>query len=117
MTTTPLPPLDWVAMLKDASRVVKGKPTYKRFIDGTPLDNDVPVWMADFAVAQAEQARADLEAENKRLRDALNDAATSLETIQLRSYGEDSNLSTMLEVRGYAGNRAKVARAALENRS
>lgn len=68
MTTTPLPPLDWVAMLKDAIRIVKSKPTYKRFIDGTPLDNDVPVWMADFAMQHATQARADLEAENARLR-------------------------------------------------
>lgn len=74
MTTTPLPPLDWVAMLKDAIGIVKGKPTYKRFIDGTPLDNDVPVWMADFAMQHATQARADLEAENANLRLELQSA-------------------------------------------
>ena len=87
-----------------------------------PWGDDFEAWLeirgthevVEVLQAYAQQARADLEAENKRLREALNDAATSLETIQLRSYGEDSGLSTLLEVRGYAGNRAKVARAALK---
>ena len=78
MTTTPLPPLDWVEMLKEAIGIVKGKPTYKRFIDGTPLSNDVPVWMADFAIQHATQARADLEAENAHLKAVLKDVSLFL---------------------------------------
>jgi len=44
---------------------------------------------------------------------ALEDAATSLETIALRSYGDESFLNTMQQVRGYAGARAGVAIQAL----
>lgn len=42
---------DWVALLNEASRIVQHKPTWNRFIDGTPLQNDIAVWMADFARA------------------------------------------------------------------
>lgn len=42
--------LDYVTLLNDAQAIVRDKFVWKRFIDGTPLDNDVPVWMADFAV-------------------------------------------------------------------
>ena len=55
----------------------------------------------------------DLNAEVERLRQALIDAATSLETIHVRSYGEDSFLDSKHEMRSYAGSRAKIARAAL----
>lgn len=41
---------------------------------------------------------------------ALDDAATSLETIQLRSFGIDSYLDSKEQMRSYAGTRAKVAR-------
>lgn len=44
---------------------------------------------------------------------ALEDAATSLETIQLRSFGEDSFLDSKPEMRSYAGSRAAVAREAI----
>ena len=55
----------------------------------------------------------ELQTEVERLRQALIDAATSLETIHVRSYGEDSFLDSKHEMRSYAGSRAKVARAAL----
>ena len=55
----------------------------------------------------------DLQAEVERLRQALIDAATSLETIHVRSYGKDSFLDSKHEMRSYAGSRAKVARVAL----
>jgi len=42
-------PVAWVDFLKDAEQIVKDKFLYKRFIDGTPLANDIPCWMADFA--------------------------------------------------------------------
>lgn len=99
MTTTPLPPLDWVAMLKDAIGIVKSKPTYKRFIDGTPLSNDVPVWMADFAVVQVEQARADLEAELKVIDDMnaqLREQNTSLDAECARLEAENADLKRKL---------------------
>lgn len=41
--------LSWVALEKAADEIVRGKSVWKRFIDGTPLANDIPVWMADFA--------------------------------------------------------------------
>ena len=44
---------------------------------------------------------------------ALHDAATSLETIQLRSFGQDSFLDSKPEMRSYAGSRAAVAREAI----
>lgn len=47
------------------------------------------------------------------LREALHDAATSLETIAVRSYGEESYLDSKQQMRGYAGARAGVAREAL----
>lgn len=56
-------------------------------------------------------------AELKRQRDellwALHDAATSLETIQLRSFGADSYLDDKHSMRAYAGARAAVAREAI----
>ena len=50
---------------------------------------------------------------NHELLAALEDAATSLETIQLRSFGEDSFLDSKPEMRSYAGSRASVVRAAI----
>ena len=106
MSTTPLPPL--------AKSTPEQDDLFDHLYEYGVSAEGVHQRLEKVCQAYATAARADLEAEVQRLREALNDAATSLETIQLRSYGEDSNLSTMLEVRGYAGNRAKVARAALE---
>ena len=64
-------------------------------------------------IAHAINSHDELVAEVERLRQALIDAATSLETIHVRSYGEDSFLDSKHEMRIYAGSRAKVARAAL----
>lgn len=55
----------------------------------------------------------ELVAEVDRLRRALTDAATSLETIHMRSHGEDSFLDSKHQMRSYAESRAKVARQAL----
>lgn len=44
---------DWPALLDEAQKIVKGKMQFKRWIDGTPLANDIAVWMADFVVAVA----------------------------------------------------------------
>ncbi len=44
----------------------------------------------------------------------LSDAATSLETVEQRSYGDNPNLSELSQVRGYAGSRARVIREFLK---
>jgi len=43
--------MKYTELLKDAAVIVRGKLLWKRFIDGTPLSNDLPFWMADFAAA------------------------------------------------------------------
>lgn len=45
--------LDWVNLQNAADEIVRNKPTWKRFIDGTPLANDIACWMADFALEYA----------------------------------------------------------------
>ena len=39
----------WQDMLGDAEQLVRQKPTFSKYIRGTALENDVPVWIADFA--------------------------------------------------------------------
>lgn len=57
---------------------------------------------------------ANLEAENDRLREALREAATSLDTIShAGSRYPKSDLETFSDIRGYSASRARVAREAL----
>ena len=63
--------------------------------------------------ANAINSHDELVQMNQDLLNALEDAATSLETIQLRSFGEDSFLDSKPEMRSYAGSRASVVRAAI----
>ena len=63
--------------------------------------------------AHAINSHDELVQMNRELLAALEDAATSLETIQLRSFGEDSFLDSKPEMRSYAGSRASVVRAAI----
>lgn len=63
--------------------------------------------------AHAINSHDELVQMNQDLLEALEDAATSLETIQLRSFGEDSFLDIKPEMRSYAGSRASVVRAAI----
>lgn len=42
-------PVGFTSLLREAEETVQSKPTWKRFIDGTPLSNDIAVWMAVFA--------------------------------------------------------------------
>ncbi|AFC22616.1 hypothetical protein [Aeromonas phage 51] len=64
-------------------------------------------------IARAINSHDELVQMNQELLAALEDAATSLETIQLRSFGEDSFLDSKPEMRSYAGSRASVVRAAI----
>jgi hypothetical protein len=45
----PSEPFDFVKRLQLAQGQVQSSPLYKRFIDGTPLENDIAVWMVTFA--------------------------------------------------------------------
>lgn len=73
-------PVDYVALLARAKQIVTGSVLYRRFIDGTPLENDLAVWMTDFAVETVrDDVRfatlfADLDhalADNLRLKDEM----------------------------------------------
>lgn len=45
-------------VLCDAEQLVRQKPLWSKYIKGTPLENDVPVWMADFALRMLQRERA-----------------------------------------------------------
>jgi hypothetical protein len=45
----PVQTVAWVDLLKQAEEVVRSKPLWKKYIWGTPLSNDIAVWMATFA--------------------------------------------------------------------
>lgn len=50
LDTPPKPRLPaWQDVLGDAEQLVRQKPTFSKYIKGTVLENDVPVWIADFA--------------------------------------------------------------------
>jgi hypothetical protein len=42
-------PVAWGDLQKEAQQIVESKFLWKKFIDGTPLANDIACWMADFA--------------------------------------------------------------------
>ena len=46
--------LDFVALHAKAQAHVQDSPLWKKFIDGTPLANDIAVWMAEFAVEESQ---------------------------------------------------------------
>lgn len=48
----------WQDVLGDAEQLVRQKPLWSKFIKGTPLENDVPVMMADFALRLLQRDRA-----------------------------------------------------------
>jgi len=41
-------PVAWADLKKEAQQIVESKFLWKKFIDGTPLSNDIACWMADF---------------------------------------------------------------------
>ena len=48
----------WQDVLGDAEQVVRQKPIFAKYIKGTILENDVPVWMATFAQQAVMRDRA-----------------------------------------------------------
>lgn len=55
-TPPKLPP--WQDVLGEAEMVVRAKPIFAKYIKGTILENDVPVWMATFAQQAVMRDRA-----------------------------------------------------------
>lgn len=49
-------PFDFVGVLKEAKKIVAAYPLHRKFIDGTPLQNDIAVMMAEFAGSYSGQA-------------------------------------------------------------
>lgn len=49
-------PFDFVSALREAKTIVQSNALFKKFIDGTPLHNDIAVWMAEFAGQYSGQA-------------------------------------------------------------
>ena len=85
-------PVAWVDLLKEAQQIVESKFLWKRFIDGTPLENDIACWMADFAQQHTtpqqrkplrdemlKQMRESCESNNMEMRGAFIDGWTSAE--------------------------------------
>ena len=46
----------WAGVLEEAQQYVRDKPQWGRWLDGTPLSNDVAVWMTDFALILLKRA-------------------------------------------------------------
>lgn len=44
---------DIVKLRQEAQQIVEESPLYKKFIDGTPLENDISTWMALFASSKS----------------------------------------------------------------
>lgn len=61
----------WHDVLCDAEQVVRQKPIFAKFIKGTILENDVPVWMATFAQQAVMRDRALHAAALERIRAAI----------------------------------------------
>ena len=79
--------VNWLTMLQEAQAIVEGKYLFKRFIDGTPLSNDIAVWMLDFALKYAALAQP----EQPDLRKAVEMAVPLL--IGYREYSGDHRIA------------------------
>mgnify|MGYP001774352798 CR=1 FL=1 len=84
---------------------------YVSWDDYDALRTELTEANADFVrIANEREA---LIAERDRLRDALEQAAQSLESIS-KLAGRDEFMQDVLDIRGFANSRANVARAALQ---
>lgn len=54
-----IPKPSLMELMKRAQVIVEGKYVWKKFIDGTPLSNDIAVWMAEFAREILDECSAD----------------------------------------------------------
>lgn len=86
----------WGDLLKEADQIVRSKSVYKKFIDGTPLANDIAVWMTAFAQDVAR-------------RDAQQPATIVLPLGGYSVPGISGTLYTAEQMRDYASKAAREA--------
>jgi len=105
---------EWPHLLDAAQQIVEAKPTWKRFIDGTSLSNDIAVWMADFAhatIVADHAAVQQLTAEVARLREEAQQLRTALRVL----YNETANYIEINKLGPVHHNLSmRLARAALD---
>lgn len=61
----------WPDVLCDAEQLVRQKPIFSKYIKGTILENDVPVWIADFAQRAVMRERARTQADLQKALDTM----------------------------------------------
>ncbi|SEJ54686.1 hypothetical protein [Frateuria terrea] len=61
--------LNFVTLLGRAQAQVEASPLWRRFIDGTPLANDIAVWMANFALEAALSAEPAAQGDGEAVAD------------------------------------------------
>lgn len=71
---------DLFALLREADAQVKASTLFDKFIDGTPLENDIAVWMGEFAKKHLDVELAALRADRERLREFNVALTVRLET-------------------------------------
>ena len=101
------PAFDYVKKLQQAKTVVRSNVSWKRFIDGTPLENDIAVWMTDMA---AECVRDAAGARPSEPADALRAVAQSL--VDFQTLYEEMTWDTLPGNSHYAGMLMKIVEAA-----
>lgn len=85
-------PVAWIELHKEADEIVRGKLLWKKFIDGTPLANDIACWMADFA----QQHTAPLALDVGAIMAAADDLAVSAADLQA---GQKNAANKVVEAR------------------
>ena len=70
-------PVAWVDLQKEAQQIVESKILWEKFIDGTPLANDIACWMADFALQHTHPPQRTEEEPVALTDDEIYDAAFS----------------------------------------
>jgi hypothetical protein len=68
----------WGDLQKEAQQIVESKFLWKRFIDGTPLVNDISCWMADFALQHTHPPQRTWVGLTDEERDAIEAATLDL---------------------------------------
>lgn len=87
---------DYVKSLRAAQAKVAGSPLWMRFIDGTPLANDVAVWMADHAAS------------------AVKPFQEALGQVDARARTAEANIEHMMRERDQANTRWSAAQAEID---
>lgn len=88
---------DFFTALRVAKERVKACPLYRRFIYGTPLSNDIAVWIAVAYCEGANFARQ-LERELAEARERCCQAINDYETAVLREHRMQEQRDTLVEV-------------------